>query len=110
MRSVIIAALMGISTVCSAQSMSDEFVGVPYTLARARLWQAGYRPFLPKDRLTSCEQGDRRCSNYPEMETCSSEGQKVCLTRWHDQVYSRTIYIATAGETPVVMMMRVRDY
>lgn len=71
-------------------------LGMDYVRARQILLGQGYIPATQRPTVP-CEEGDRRCQNYPEMLYCSPTGIALCAFIWRTP-RGETIEILTAGE------------
>ena len=72
----------------SAQPAFGQASGLPhfkkhesYANVRAKMFEAGWKPFHSRDADT-CVRGDSRCQGRPEMQFCAGTGMANCKFLW----------------------------
>ncbi|WP_143605942.1 hypothetical protein [Variovorax sp. 54] len=73
--------------------------GEDYGAVRARMIQAGWKPYHAPD-ADRCSAYDARCVNRPEMVACAGTGVGACKFLWKKGAHTRAL--CTAGETRAV--------
>ncbi len=69
-----------------------------YGSVREKMLAAGWTPLISPD-ADQCNEGDERCENRPEMESCSGSGMANCKFLWAGT--NRNIAICTTGESAI---------
>lgn len=69
--------------------------GESYTSVRTKMIKSGWTPFHSKD-ADVCSEGDKRCEDRPEMESCADTGMANCKFLWKKN--GKTTAICTVGE------------
>lgn len=72
--------------------------GEPYAAVREKLIGSGWNPFHAEG-ADVCQEGDARCENRPEMDSCAGGGMANCRFLWEKS--QKIIGICTVGEAPV---------
>lgn len=72
-------------------------VGMPYKMARARLFAAGYMGVLPKPAAGRCNYREEICRAYSETSDCAPTGLAPCRFEFKKRL-GRKIVIISSGE------------
>lgn len=95
---VLIIFLLAASGLAQTGGLPRLRKGENYRSVRAKMIKAGWKPYHAKD-ADVCQNGDERCRNRPEMQSCAGTGLASCRFLWKRQ--GKTVVIFTAGETAV---------
>lgn len=72
--------------------------GEAYKSIREKLIKAGWIPFKSKE-ADKCYEGDERCQDFPEMESCAGTGLGNCRYLWKKG--NKTLAIFTISDSPI---------
>lgn len=72
--------------------------GEAYKSVREKLIKAGWTPFKSKE-ADKCLEGDERCQDFPEMQSCVGTGLGNCRYLWKKN--NKTLAIFTISDSPI---------